>query len=490
MTTHDHDDEMTAKSEITFTVDIVESVGVPVFPEADVLAAEEPTAEAVTQEFSEGGDEDSFGEVSGSESSQAMMSEAMSDQEGDEPNDDIDDTLQLSSDEAFEAQSDDATDDVTHELVSLPEELTLAGKIEAIVFASPKPMRAVEIHELLMEQGYTLKEVQDTCDELIEFYRDRAGGFHLKYIKRMGYQFQTTTAAKPLMERQFSSRPRPLSRAALETLAVIAYRQKQSKGVTRAEVEFIRGVDAGSIFKTLVERNLLTCTGRKEIPGRPMMFGVTEEFLKVFQLGSINDLPALESFQTPQDILEAANQKIADFEAEQEGVDTEEFIGDEDYAAEVQSPEVYNPLAANAVDYAPTLERLDEVKEGVEASANDTLVDGELEAEVQLDAQVELETSRGDGLDAGGESKADLIDVLSEGQVAWAASEVHTEDRPIQGATVGEAIYSIDAVNDDEWDEVTTVQPSETQPDERDETTKVAVPTGDSESPRGGEVDQ
>ena len=341
-----------------------------------------------------------------------------------------------------------------------------------------------------MEQGYTLKEVQDTCDELIEFYRDRAGGFHLKYIKRMGYQFQTTTAAKPLMERQFSSRPRPLSRAALETLAVIAYRQKQSKGVTRAEVEFIRGVDAGSIFKTLVERNLLTCTGRKEIPGRPMMFGVTEEFLKVFQLGSINDLPALESFQTPQDILEAANQKIADFEAEQEGVDTEEFIGDEDYAAEVQSPEVYNPLAANAVDYAPTLERLDEVKEGVEASANDTLVDGELEAEVQLDAQVELETSRGDGLDAGGESKADLIDVLSEGQVAWAASEVHTEDRPIQGATVGEAIYSIDTVNDDEWDEVTTVQPSETQPDERDETTKVAVPTGDSESPRGGEVDQ
>jgi segregation and condensation protein B len=470
MTTHDHDhndvqndddaadaDAMTAKPEITFSVDTDESVGEPVFPEASTheITTDEITTDEITTD-------------------KMATNDASADEIA------IEEVLAEDSDDASFEDAGDQTSDADE---SLPEELTLAGKIEAIVFASPKPMRAVEIHELLLEQGYTLKEVQDTCDELIEFYRDRAGGFHLKYIKRMGYQFQTTTAAKPLMERQFSSRPRPLSRAALETLAVIAYRQKQSKGVTRAEVEFIRGVDAGSIFKTLVERNLLTCTGRKEIPGRPMMFGVTDEFLKVFQLGSINDLPPLESFQTPQDILEAANQKIADFEAEQAGVDTEAFIGDEDYAAEVQSPEVYNPLAADAVDYAPTLERLDEVKEGVAAAATDTLVEGELK-DSELDSESSVDAA------ADEESKADLIDVLHEGQVAWAAAEVHTEERPIQGATVGEAIYSMDAINDDEWDEVTTVQPSETQSDERDETTEMAVPAGDSEPPRGGEVDQ
>jgi segregation and condensation protein B len=353
-------------------------------------------------------------------------------------------------------------------------------------------MRAVEIHELLMEQGYTLKEVQDACDDLLEFYRDRAGGFHLKYIKRMGYQFQTTPAAKPLMEKQFSSRPRPLSRASLETLAVIAYRQKKSKGVTRAEVEFIRGVDAGSIFKTLAERNLLTCIGRKEIPGRPMMFGVTDEFLKIFQLGSISDLPPLESFQTPQDVLEAANQKITDFEAEQEGVDTEKFIADEEYSEDVRGGAEFNPLAVEASIYAPTLE-------GVNQDAS-----GQLAAETS-DADQPAATPL---VDEQGESKADLIDVLNEGQVAWSAAEVHTDEREIQGASAGAVINSLDGIDDDEWGEVVPVEttanespkvisnetlsdePSEAQLNERDATTEVAFPVGDSQPPGGGEVDQ
>ncbi|MEI6833743.1 MAG: SMC-Scp complex subunit ScpB, partial [bacterium] len=363
-----------------------------------------------------------------------------------------------------------------------------------IVFASPKPMRAVEIHDLLAEQGYTLKEIQDACDELIEFYRDRAGGFHLKYIKRMGYQFQTTPAAKSLMEKQFASRPRPLSRASLETLAVIAYRQKLSKGVTRAEVEFIRGVDAGSIFKTLVERNLLTCIGRKEIPGRPMMFGVTDEFLKIFQLGSINDLPPLESFQTPQDILDAANQKITAFEAEQEGVDTEQFIADEEYSENVRGEAEFNPLAADVPAYAPSIERKPE---------------GEftgLESEITAAEEEKFEAES--AVSDEGESQADLIDVLNEGQVAWTASQDDGLERPVQGATAGEVITSVDAIDESEWGDVkpvemtdnesvqsVTLETSDHQSDEallneRNATTEVALPTGDSQPPRGGEVDQ
>jgi segregation and condensation protein B len=266
---------------------------------------------------------------------------------------DLNESLEASEEGHSNADSDATDDEAEGAQPYLQEELTVAGKVEAIIFASPKPLRTTEIHDLLAEHGHNIKDVQDALDELVEFYRDRAGGFHLKYIKRMGYQFQTTSAAKALMEKQFASRPRPLSRASLETLAVIAYRQKTTKGgVTRAEVEFIRGVDAGSIFKTLIERNLLTCVGRKEIPGRPMIFGVTDEFLKVFQLGSLNDLPPLESFQTPSDVLQAANDKISQFEAEQEGVNPEEFINDEEYAESLGDGDV-NVLSLEADPFAP-----------------------------------------------------------------------------------------------------------------------------------------
>src|ERR1700759_1099496 len=75
-------------------------------------------------------------------------------------------------------------------------------------------------------------------------------------------------------------RPRPLSRAAQETLAIVAYRQP----VSRADIEFIRGTDSGSIIKNLLERDLICCVGRKDIPGKPMLFGTTEEFLRVYRL--------------------------------------------------------------------------------------------------------------------------------------------------------------------------------------------------------------
>lgn len=200
-------------------------------------------------------------------------------------------------------------------------EMRLEAKIESIVFASQKPLRPQEVVDLLLDPTVTVEDVQTTLDQLVEFYEDRAGGFKLQHLKRLGYQFQTSDSAGPIMERMFASRPRPISRAALETLAIIAYRQP----CTRAEIEFIRGVDAGSIFKTLLERELIKCVGRKEIVGRPMLFGTTDQFLTVFNLSSIKDLPSLESFQPARDMVQGAMERI---EGAVDLVDVEQYIAD------------------------------------------------------------------------------------------------------------------------------------------------------------------
>jgi segregation and condensation protein B len=257
-----------------------------------------------------------------------------------------------------------AEDNLEQSSLPLAEGLRLDAKIEAVIFASQKPVKTMEIFELVknpvvapddggdgeenssetesffaeLEKApeVTLKDVQECLTQLTEYYRDRAGGFTLRYTKGLGYQFQTVPAAAPVLERQFAQRPRPISRAALETLAIIAYRQP----VTRAEVEYIRGVDAGSIIKNLLERDLIACTGRKEIAGRPMVFGTTAEFLKVFQLSSPKDLPPLESFQPSHEALTKALEKL---EQGEQQVDVEGFIGDE-ASGENPDPEMALPV--------------------------------------------------------------------------------------------------------------------------------------------------
>ncbi|MBM4250924.1 MAG: SMC-Scp complex subunit ScpB [Deltaproteobacteria bacterium] len=215
-----------------------------------------------------------------------------------------------------------------HQVPSPPKERQLASmrleaKVEAIIFASQRPLKASDILDILGDPTVGEGDIQLTLDQLVTQYEDRSGGFRLHYLKRLGYQFQTSESAGAIMERMFASRPRPISRAALETLAIIAYRQP----VTRAEVEFIRGVDAGSIFKTLLERDLIKCVGRKEIVGRPMLFGTTDQFLTVFNLSSIKDLPPLESFQPSREMVQGAMARIEGGSAD-DLVDVEEYIAD------------------------------------------------------------------------------------------------------------------------------------------------------------------
>ena len=221
--------------------------------------------------------------------------------------------------------------------------MRLMAKVEAIVFAAQNPIKAQDIVDILADPEVALDHVEASLRQLELDYADRAGGFRLVYLRRLGYQFQTVDAAGPIMERMFASRPRPISRAALETLAIIAYRQP----VTRAEVEFIRGVDAGSIFKTLLERDLIKCVGRKEMIGRPMLFGTTDQFLTVFNLSSIKDLPPLSAFQPSREVVDGAGERLA-AGVEAELVDVEEYIADN------TPTELADSAPAELADHAPT----------------------------------------------------------------------------------------------------------------------------------------
>ncbi len=206
----------------------------------------------------------------------------------------------------------------------LSEAFSLKSAIEAILFATQKPMKPHEILELLQDPRLSTRDISSVLDSLSEFYTLHVGGFRLEYIKNQGYQFRTAPEAAALMERMFAKRPRTLSRAALETLAIVSYKQP----LTRAEIEFIRGVDVASALKVLVDRGLVTSVGRKQDPGRPLLFGTTDEFLRVYGFQTLKDLPSLDSLQVNQEIIETAENKIRAFQ-QGENVQVEEFVSGE-----------------------------------------------------------------------------------------------------------------------------------------------------------------
>lgn len=241
--------------------------------------------------------------------------------------------------------------------------------IEAVIFAAPEPVRVSQMVEILEGQG-SEQEIVQAVDALEEFYLRRPGGFRLENLGKLGYQFRTVEQVSRIMERQFAAHARPLTRSALETLSVIAYRQP----CTRADIEFVRGVDAGSIITGLLAKNLITCVGRKEEVGRPMVFGTTDEFLKVFRLGSLRELPSLQSFQPPIEILQGAM------------LDTEEPV----------RLDVEGLIAHGEVDLLP---------ETVE-TAGELLTEDDLPSEREAsthgtDATTEVDFSTGTGFEAG-----------------------------------------------------------------------------------------
>lgn len=170
--------------------------------------------------------------------------------------------------------------------------------VESLVFAAEEPLHAERIAEALeVGRGEVLAILRDLVDE----YSEAGRGFVLVEVAG-GFQFRTPPAYVDWVRRLNRSRPFRFSRAALESLAIIAYRQP----ITRAEVEYLRGVDSGGVIKTLLDKHLIRILGKKDIPGRPLIYGTTREFLELFGLRDLSGLPTLREFsELPAEMFEA-----------------------------------------------------------------------------------------------------------------------------------------------------------------------------------------
>jgi segregation and condensation protein B len=180
----------------------------------------------------------------------------------------------------------DADDDA---LVEAARDLTrdhLRGLLEALIFATDKPITSSELARLA---SAPTKQVKLILAELKQSYAPR--GFVLDEVAG-GWLFRTNVQFAPFVRELTSERPVRLTRAQVETLAIVAYRQP----ITRPEVDEIRGVDSGATLKLLLERDLVRILGKKDEPGRPMLYGTSGQFLEFFGLKSLKDLPTLREF--------------------------------------------------------------------------------------------------------------------------------------------------------------------------------------------------
>jgi segregation and condensation protein B len=164
----------------------------------------------------------------------------------------------------------------------------LKALIESLIFAADAPVRSHRLAEVL---GEDVRIVSDHLQDLIGEYRDLRRGFLLEEVAE-GYQFRTRPEFAEWIRAMQKSRPFRFSRAALETLAIVAYRQP----ITRSEIEYLRGVDSGGVLRTLLDRHLVRILGKKDIPGRPLIYGTSREFLEFFGLRNLTDLPTLKEF--------------------------------------------------------------------------------------------------------------------------------------------------------------------------------------------------
>jgi len=192
----------------------------------------------------------------------------------------------------------------------MSERQPLIQALEALLFVSDEPVASVVLAQAL---GVERREADELCEELARSYEERAAGITLRGVGG-GWRLTTHPDAAPVVEQYvLASRHTRLTKAALETLSIVAYKQP----VTRHQISGIRGVNSDGVLRALADRGLIAEVGREETPGRPVLYGTTPEFLERLGLASLSDLPSLAPLLGQA----AAEANVEDGPAEAAGAD-------------------------------------------------------------------------------------------------------------------------------------------------------------------------
>ena len=167
---------------------------------------------------------------------------------------------------------------------------SLKSIVESLLFVHDLPLTLDRLANLLEE--HERGDIRLALDDLMEEYGASGRGIVLAQVAG-GYQLRSRPENADYIRRLTKSRGVKFSQSALETLSIIAYRQP----ITRAEVEYLRGVDSGGVLKSLLEKKLLRILGKKDVPGKPLIYGTSREFLELFSLKDLASLPTLKEIQ-------------------------------------------------------------------------------------------------------------------------------------------------------------------------------------------------
>ncbi|MFZ0889986.1 MAG: SMC-Scp complex subunit ScpB [Candidatus Binataceae bacterium] len=220
------------------------------------------------------------------------------------------------------------------------EEERLKAILESLLFAAGEPVPVARLAAVL--EGVAQKDIRKAIAEMAAAYAAGTRGIVLEEVAG-GFQLRTPKEHAAYVRKLLSSKPPRLTRPMLETLAIIAYRQP----ITRPEIEQFRGVDCAAVLDTLLERRFIRIAGRKEAPGRPMLYATTDEFLETFGLKDLEHLPDLGELRD----IEAAAEELRTAElraaAEPEPSEPREVPASE---AQTESPETAAPEPTPSAD--------------------------------------------------------------------------------------------------------------------------------------------
>ena len=298
--------------------------------------------------------------------------------------------------------------------------------IEALLFSSDKPLTVKDIHDCLPDAEKS--EIKNSIKILTHDYDALERSFVLKEVAG-GYQFRSRPEYGSYILRMFQKTPNRLSRATVETLAIIAYKQP----ILRSEVERLRGVDVGGIIRTLMEKGLVKIMGRKELPGRPLVYGTTKKFLEVFDLKDLKSLPKLKEIK--------------------------------DFAADQYEPTIMNREVS-----------MEEGSAQVEGSEEESMEEGIVIEETQAEDTAENESDTGDIQAEAAETGEEAEESYEEPEMSEIPDDLNAED---------EEMYEHEADTDAESD---IPEPPEDMPEEDDsvKTEEISAPEDSVEPEENG----